>query len=73
MIDDLELEKATHLVDFHNGNAAMLCETHAQALQLTCAAAALDITIYHMPEDELARCQACHLASLQRPLTTITH
>jgi len=74
MIDDLSVPDAEYLVDFHNGNATMLCETHMNAMRLACQAAGVEFDIYHIPQDEPpAACQACHLAEMQRPRIILPH
>lgn len=59
---------AEYLVDFHEGNATVLCEAHMNAMRDTCAAAGIHIDIYAIdPEEEPIVCQACHLQEVKRP------
>lgn len=59
---------ATHLVTIGGQGATLLCETHMQAMRLTCNAAAVPMEIFELPADEEpVVCQACHLAEVNRP------
>jgi len=59
---------AEYLVDFHEGNATVLCEAHMNAMRDTCEAAGIHIDIYPLPPEEAPIvCQACHLTEVKRP------
>jgi multimeric flavodoxin WrbA len=45
-----------------------LCTAHMTAMRLACEAAAVEISVYELPEDEEPiACQACHLTEVKRP------
>jgi hypothetical protein len=57
-----------YIVDFQDGNATVLCTAHMTAMRLACEAAAVEISVYELPEDEEPiACQACHLTEVKRP------
>lgn len=68
------LPEAEYIVQFSDGNATVLCDTHMTALRMAAAAALQPVDIYQLPEDEPSIvCQACHLADLQRPRIVLPH
>jgi hypothetical protein len=69
-----QLAQAEYIVQFSDGNATVLCDTHMTALRMAAAAALQPIDIYAVPDDEDAIvCQACHLAEMQRPRIVLPH
>jgi hypothetical protein len=51
-----QLVPAEYIVQFSDGNATVLCDTHMTALRMAAAAALQPVDIYQLPDDEDAHC-----------------